>query len=348
MIQRSSRRLLQDVMNNREVERVPCGFWHHFILGRDQFIGLTEPEVLERAYAGHLAYYRRVETDLVKIMSEGFFGYPPIMENALTTASDLDRIRPVGRNHPWITRQAAHVRRIADQFRDEKMCFYNMFSPLQVIRIKFDFLDLTRGKFVTIAERYPEAFRSAGLRIMEDILTLTELLLTESGIDGLYFCVQNIQSDFYDDETYHEIVAPSELPVLKLANRLTPTNILHICGYDRHVNRFSTYRDYSAKIYNWAVHTEKIGLQAGKAAFGGACVLGGFDNNPETLIDTGTPEMLRAYTKRLIEENGYSGYIVGADCSIPNDINDDQVRVIRDACHEFTNPDFAVQGEERL
>ena len=58
--------------------------------------------------------------------------------------------------------------------------------------------------------------------------------------------------------------------------------------------------------------------------------------------------MLRAYTKRLIEENGYSGYIVGADCSIPNDINDDQVRVIRDACHEFTNPDFAVQGEERL
>lgn len=334
------RLLLEKVMNNQEVERVPCGFWHHFILGRDQFIGLEHPEVLERAYQGHLAYYGLVQPDIMKIMSEGFFGYPPIMDNPLQTEDDLLRIRPVGKDHPWIQKQAAHVRRIADHMRDEVMCYYNMFSPLQVIRIKFDFLDLEFDKFVHVAERYPEAFRQAGEAIAEDIRALTELLFCESGIDGIYYCVQNIQSEMYDDETYHRIVRPSEISVLDTANAIRDQNILHICGYAHHVNRFDTFRDYHAKIYNWAVHTEKISLPEGKAYFNGACVLGGFDNNPHTLIDQGSRAELKDYARQLIAENGYKGYIMGADCSIPNDIDDRQVRMIRDACHELLNPDF--------
>ena len=337
----NKRDLLTRAMNNQEVDRVPCGFWHHFILGKDQFIGLQEPEVLERAYQGHLDYYRLVQPDMMKIMSEGFFGYPPIMNNPLQTEDDLLRIRPVGENHPWVQKQIAHVRRIADQFRDEVMCSYNMFSPLQIIRIKFDFLDLEFDKFVHLAESYPEAFRQAGMAISEDIQALTAGLFHDAGIDGIYYCVQNIQSPMYDDEMYQKIVRPSELPVLELANSLQDQNILHVCGYAHHVNRLDTFKDYQAKVYNWAAHTERISLPEGKAFFKGACVLGGFDNNPGTLIDQGSPEELQAYAKSLIEENGYQGYIMGADCSIPNDIDDRQVRIIRDACHDFINPNFA-------
>lgn len=341
MTQTDKRTLLEMAMNNRETYRVPCGFWHHFILGRDQFIGLENPEVLERAYQGHLDYYRLVQPDMMKIMSEGFFGYPPIMNNAFESESDLKRIRPIGEKHPWITRQVEHVRRISDKLRDEVMCYYNIFSPLQMIRIRFDFLDLQFDKFVTLAERYPDAFRDAGLRIMEDILILTEKLFAESGIDGLYYCVQNIQSPVFDDERYARIVTPAELPVLEAANQIRDANILHICGYAHHENRFSAYRNYRAKIYNWAAHTEKISLAQGKAYFNGAAVLGGFDNNPGTVIDSGSAEELRRTARRLIEENGYRGFIMGADCSIPNDIDDRRVRMIRDACHEFTNPNFS-------
>lgn len=343
MIQTDKRTLLEMAMNNRETYRVPCGFWHHFILGRDQFIGLERPEVLDRAFQGHLDYYRLVQPDMMKIMSEGFFGYPPIMNNPFESESDLRRIRPLGSNHPWITGQIDHVRRIAERLRGEVMCFYNIFSPLQMIRIRFDFLDMTFDKFVALAERYPDAFRDAGLRISEDLLILTEKLFAESGIDGIYYCVQNIQSATFDDETYARIIGPSERPVLETANRIQDANILHICGYARHENRFSTYRDYKAKIYNWATHTEKIALAEGKAFFGGAAVLGGFDNNPGTIIDTGNPETLKQTVKTLIEANGYRGFIMGADCSIPNDIDDRQVRIIRDACHEFINPNFINQ-----
>lgn len=33
------RQLLKDAMDNKETYRIPMGFWHHFVLGKDQFHG---------------------------------------------------------------------------------------------------------------------------------------------------------------------------------------------------------------------------------------------------------------------------------------------------------------------
>lgn len=338
------RQLLQDVFDGKPVDRVPCGFWHHFVVGPDQFAGLERPEILERAVEGHRRYFEQVQPDMMKIMSEGFFGYPPIMDNAFETEADLRSIRAVGAEHPWITEQVKHVKRIADLFRDKVMCFYNIFSPLQMIRIRFDFLDEQFDRFVELAEAYPEAFHQAGQEMMKDVMTLTEKLFSEAKIDGIYFCVQNIQSEKYDLELYKRIVEPCEKPVLDLANTLGDNNILHICGYAHHTNKFDYYKNYVAKVYNWATYTENISMAEGKAYYNGASVLGGFDNNAGTLIDTGSAEALNAYTKQLIIDNGFTGYIIGADCSIPNDIDDNQVRIIRDACHYWTKERLNEEG----
>lgn len=329
------RELLRKTMDNEQVHRVPCGFWHHFILGRDQFIGLEEPEVLDRTVEGHKRYYELVQPDMMKIMNEGFFGYPPIMDNPLETESDLLKIKAVGPDHPWITEQVKHVKRISDLFKDEVMCYYNIFAPQQVLRIKFDFLDQEYDHYVRLAEAFPEALLAAGKEIAKDIQTLIEKLFEADAIDGIYYCVQNVQSEKYDLELHNKIIRPVELPVLKRANELSQYNILHICGYANYTNDFEYYKDYPAKVYNWAVHTEGIDIREGKEYFNGACVLGGFDNNPGSLIDTGSKEEIRAYVKKLIDENGFTGYIMGADCSIPNDIDDRRVRYIRDCVHEF-------------
>lgn len=332
----NKRDLLLRAMNNEETDRAACGFWHHFVVGPDQFRGLEDPEILERVVQGHKKYYEVVQPDMMKIMSEGFFGYPPIMNNDFASEVDLLNIKAVGPDHPWIQKQVAHVKRISNLFINEVMCFYNIFSPLQIIRIRFDFLDLDYDRFVVLAEKYPEAMLQAGLEIQKDVSELIRQLFAAKAIDGIYYCVQNVQSEMYDLETYSRIIRPTELPALEEANRLSDKNILHICGYDRHTNNFEYYKDYPARIYNWAVHTEKISLQEGKSFFNGACVLGGFDNNPGTLIDKGSPKELFGYVRELLTENGFRGYIVGADCSIPNDIDDQQVRYIRNSCHELS------------
>ena len=78
----------------------------------------------------------------------------------------------------------------------------------------------------------------------------------------------------------------------------------------------------------------------GRKLFPGKCILGGFDNNPGTLIDTASRSELREYVGKLIAENGYKGYILGADCSIPNLIDDRRVREITDAARTYTNRAF--------
>ena len=330
--------LLKDAFACRETFKVPTGFWHHFVLGPDQFRADVDASIRERIVEGHRRYYELVDPDMMKMMNEGFMGYPPIMDNPLETEADLMKIKAVGPDHPWIREQVRHVRRIIDQFHGEVMTFYNVFAPLQAIRIKFDFLDLRYDKFVKLAERFPDAFAAAGMEIQRDFVELIKQLFAETKLDGIYYCVQNVQSPLYPRERYRKLITPTEIEVLNEANRYSPYNILHICGYARHTNVISWYRDYEAGCYNWAQHTEGISLAEGRANFPGKCVLGGFDNNPGTLIDTGTPEELDAYVKRLIDENGYRGYIMGADCSIPNDIDDRRVQAICAAAARYINP----------
>ena len=333
--------LLKDAFDCKETFKAPVGFWHHFVLGPDQFRADRDASIRDRIVEGHRRYYELVNPDMMKMMNEGFMGYPPIMDNPLETEADLMKIRAVGPDHPWITEQVKHVQRIIDQFGGEVMTFYNVFAPLQAIRIKFDFLDMRFDKFVRLAEAWPQAFAAAGMEIQKDFVELIRQLFTQTKLDGIYYCVPNIQSPLYPEDRYRKLIMPTEIEVLNEANRYSRYNILHICGYARHTNVLNFYRDYEAGCYNWAQHTERIPLAEGRRLFPGKCVLGGFDNNPGTLIDTGSDEALDAYVKQLIDENGYRGYIMGADCSIPNDIDDRRVRVISDAAAKYLNPNVA-------
>ncbi len=322
------RQLLKDAFDNKGVKRVPFGFWHHFVLGEDQFRGLAREEILERAFQGHLDYYKTTDPDMMKCMNEGFFGYPPVMESPLETGKDLRKIKSIGKDHPWITKQVAYVKRLVEAFGKEVMVFYNVFAPLQVIRIRLEFLDLDFSRFVYLAEHFPKEFHKAGMEIQKDIALLVEKLFLEAGLDGIYYCVQNIQSPMYTKELYRELIYPTEIGVLNRANALGDYNILHICGYAHHKNDLTYYLSYPAKVYNWATFTEHISLEEGKKLFGGKCVLGGFDNNPGTLIDTGSLSDLGDFARALLEKNAYAGYVMGADCSIPNDIDDRRIQAI--------------------
>lgn len=329
------RKLVLDVINNKKTERVPLGFWHHFILGEDQFNGLNDELLLDKAYKGHLEFYKKTNPDLMKLMNEGFFGYPPIMDNDLKSADDLKKIKSIGADNPWITKQVEYVKKLSKEFSDEVLTFYNVFSPLQIIRIKLEFLNEDFDRFVYLAENYPIEFKKAGLEILKDIKILVSRLLQETSLDGIYYCVQNIQSELYDKEKYTEIVSPSELPVLEEANKYSDLNILHICGYARYTNDLSTYKDYNARIYNWATHTENIPISEGINIFKDKCVLGGFDNNPNSLIDVGSKTDIELYTKELIDKYRDNAFIIGADCSVPNDIDDENIKAVSDATYKY-------------
>lgn len=329
MTDNNRKQLIFDAFDNKETERVPVGFWFHFVFGDAQFRGLEDRAILDRVIDGHKEFYDAFNPDFVKIMSDGFFGHPSLLEKTIEQADDLYNVKAVGPDHPWITEQVKTVKRIKESFNGEIATFYNIFSPANYIRIAFEAWDKDPEKFPRFFETEPEALAFAANEIAKDIAVLTKKVIEEAGADGIYLSVQNVQSSLATKEAYHNYIAPSELAVLATANQASDYNILHICGYEHHQNDLSYYQNYEAKAYNWAVHTEKISLKEGKDFFGNKAVIGGFDNNAGTLLDSGDKADIAQFTADLIQETGDRGVIIGADCTVDPRIGLDRLELVR-------------------
>jgi uroporphyrinogen decarboxylase len=130
----SRRELVLDALNNKPVERVPVSFWFHFVADKDRARGLEEPAFVERNVEGHRRYFEAAEPDFVKVMSDGYFGYPSggTFKPQITSIDELEKLQPVSADHPWITGQSALVKRVVALQRDT-LYFYNIFGPTTVL-----------------------------------------------------------------------------------------------------------------------------------------------------------------------------------------------------------------------
>lgn len=180
----------------------------------------------------------------------------------------------------------------------------------------------------------PEAIMYALDVIAQDNALICELLITEAGLDGVYYCVQGGEKDRFTVEEYKKYIAPSDLYVLEHANRYSENNILHCCGWAGLPNNLELWQNYPAKAVNWACFIENVDLTEGKKFFGDRCVLGGFDNRATSLIVNGTEEEIKAYTKELIEKSGKTGVMIGADCTLPATIDVKRIGWVVEAAKE--------------
>ncbi len=308
----SKREFVLDAFNNKAVERVPVGFWFHF--AADAFFDSSEATV-KRNVEGHQKYVDEFQPDFLKLMSDGFFGYPNEALKKLATAAELDQIEKEDAS-AWIQGQVDLVKELTGRFKEELVSFYNIFAPATYLSLLLE----EAGNDLTVpqlAKENPQGLSRVLKLIAEDVALLSKRVITEGGADGIYFSARNV--DGVSKADYLKIVAPSELYILEAANAVSEYNILHICGYEGHRNDLSTFVDYPAKIINWAVTVENVSLQEGKKLFGGRAVIGGFNNTTDSVLYKGTKEEIEAETVKLIAEAGRTGVILGADCTIPSD-----------------------------
>lgn len=291
----------------KEVDQIPSGFWFH--LPEDNCMG-------EAAIKHHLDFYRAIDADFVKIMCDGYFGYPNPLIPQIKKASDWRKLEPLGVNHPFIREQVERCRAINDELHDECCTFYNIFNPMSTMRF-----GTSDEMLMAHLKEDPDAVLYALDVIAEDNAALAELVITEGGCDGVYYCVQNAEEKRFTYEEYRKYVTPGDKKVLDHANRFSENNILHCCGWAGDKNRMEVWQDYDARVYNWAVFVEDMSLSEGKKFFHDRCVMGGFDNRPEGLLYSGTKEQIDAYTRGLVAAVGRKGFIAGGDCTFPRDVD---------------------------
>ncbi|ETP73136.1 hypothetical protein UYO_0815 [Lachnospiraceae bacterium JC7] len=328
------KKLIDALMNNEVPERVPSAFWHHFVSFHDHYNG-SDPKIYDTVLSGQKKYINELKPDLIKIMSDGFFGHPSVCSKVIKTVEDLKEVRSVGPDHPWITEQVNYVKDVCDNTENGAYKYYNIFSPLQYIRLRFEEYDEDFTKFVALFKESPDTMITAAENIAQDIKILVKNLFEKTGIDGIYYSVQSVQDSSFDHELHKKLVEPLDLEILDYINTFSDNAILHICGYGKYTNDLSWYADYPARVFNWAVYSENVSLAEGKKILKGKPVLGGFDNTPGTILYTGSEEELRKEIKRILDEAGTAGVALGADCTISSDISLERLELIRKIASEY-------------
>lgn len=329
------KQVVEDAFNNQEPSRVPVGFWYHFTPFSDHCNGLKNTEIIREVVEGHKKMYSALKVDFLKIMGDGFFGHPGLYGSHIETAEDLKQIQPIGKDHPWIREQVKMVNEILESVNGEVQTFYSVFSPLQNIRIYFFEEEDKPDKFVKLFFENPDAMVAAAEIIENDTKLLIDALMTETKLDGIYYSVQAVQDKRADKEFHDKYVRPTDTAIMNHINKYRENILLHICGWGEFTNDLTFYTEYPARIINWATNTEKISLSEGKKMFHDKPVLGGFDNNPGTLLYTGSDEEIREYIYKLLDESGTRGVLIGADCTIDPSIDLERLKFVKQVAAEY-------------
>lgn len=309
---------------NQEVDRVPACFWRHYS---------PEWERGEDVVEAHLKFYRETGLDIVKISSDGYFGWPAKTLQNLQDPAELYNIEHIGMDTAFMSEQVARADAIVKKLNGDCFTFYTLFCPLSIFRLQVGW-----DKMMECMKKDPAAVMHACDVIADDEIALIDALINKAGVDGIFYSVQNAEVTRFTLDEYKKWVEPSDRKVLDFTNSISQYNVLHCCGWDADEagthNHMESWKDYPAGAVSWAAYVDKLDVTQIREFFANRPAWGGFDNRTCGLVYTSTKEQIKAETKRLIRQGGHKGFMLGPDCSLPTDIDIERIRWIMEAAAE--------------
>ena len=320
---------LMAVLNGRLPDRPPVGFWFHF----DGENGSGEACV-----KAHVKYYRDTDIDFVKIMSDGLL-YP--LKVTIDKAEDWFKVQPLPHDDPFFTQTVQRCAQINREIGDECYTFYNFFSPFNVVRACDIFTEnalkgRTWDETVMAHMRENEAAMKHALCVIaRDLAYLAAIVIREGGCLGIYQSVQGAEKGRMSAEEYARVVEPSDRIVLDAFNAISPYNMLHMCSWAGDPNHLEYWKDYPCRVKNWGIGIEGLTLTQAETFFPkGSVFLGGMDNRRDHPLYCGNENEVKAAVRDVLREMKGKPFILGADCTVPNDIDLNHLRWVMETVKE--------------
>ncbi len=325
-------------LGNKPVDRVPVAIFHHFCSAKDFGRGVIDRDAFERNIEGHREARKIYDPDVAKVMNDTLM-MMPLDCSFVEKAADLRKIEPVSMDSEFIKRTSELTKRVREIYGDTDAPLYGTsFSPYTVLRYRLASKGMLgnggdESRFQKYMAEDPEAVSDALAILEECIGELNQMLISQCGVDGIYLAVNN-QRNIASVELHHRYIAPHDKGVLEKANKLSQINLLHICGGPLAVpSTLETFSDYPVAAFNWAIEGEKIPLGAGKKILNGKPVFGGFERTG--VLDKGTREEVEDRVFRILDEAGQTGVMLGADCTVPTDIDNERLEWVRQAAIKY-------------
>lgn len=309
------RELLHATLSGETGNRLLCGFWHHF----DDSARAGQASV-----AAHKEFFEKTDADILKVMNEHLYR----LEQTVETAADWSRVRPV-------SFAAGPYAEYVEEFKAIRAAIpaeVPLFATVHGVLVSAYHATEKPGNFSNpdnmVSRHLRESPESVAVGLEAVARTLIELCghLARAGADGIYYAALGGESYRFDRPLFESFVKPYDAMVIDAVNGLDAISILHICK-DKVV--VPMYRGINADIVNWAVHECEYSLSDGRTLFPGQTLLGGFDDRSGVLV-SGTAEEIERETDRIVAEAGRLRFIVGADCTLPGNVETWRINTVRD------------------
>jgi uroporphyrinogen decarboxylase len=166
------------------------------------------------------------------------------------------------------------------------------------------------------ARTQPEPLLAALQVMAEDLACFYRACVCEAGIAGIYFSAQGGERELMTDAEHARFVAPFDMHILNGLRGVAEVVVGHFCGRALNLHRFV---DYPVQVANWAHQSGNMSLGEGRMLFRGITVLGGLDERGPLVY--GPREALRREVEATLRQMGTRGFILGAGCTVPSDVD---------------------------
>lgn len=307
------------VIEGKQTDYVPSGFWHHFPEGYAEG---------EKTVKIHMDFFRNADTDLWKVMNEHLLPNLKICD-----PEQWNRIKPFNKKADFIVKQVELVKRIAEEVNGEAVLLATVHGIVPSLFHATGGTDLQNSDKLALVKHLranPRAERVAIEAVTEILAYLAEECLA-AGADGIFYAAQGGESYTYTDQEYREFIAPAEKTILQAAAGKKAFNMLHMCKDNNHLER---YADYDCEVVNWGVYAGNPSLQEGRKIFPGKVILGGLDDRAGVLVD-GTEQDIENAVFQVLDQMGRERFMLGSDCTLPNEIDPSRVKVVVRAAQKY-------------
>ena len=299
----------------RTPEYTPAAFFLHF-----------PPEYHggQAAVEKHLEYFHYTGMDFVKIQYEANFPHLA----GIQTPEDWAKMPFYALD--FYESQLRAVEGLVKAAGPEALVIETLYSPFMCA------CQTTSNEMVTQhIQENPQAVKRGMEIITESLMGFVKECI-RLGVDGFYTSTQGGEEGRFEDAAlFDTCIRPYDLALMNEANQSCIFNILHVCDYLRPYSEsgLRQFVDYPGQVVNASldlttgkIAPKDVAVMFGRPFMGGMNRLG--------VLATGSQDQVRPAAQEALS-NALERTILGADCTVPNNTNWDNLRAAIETAHNF-------------
>ena len=301
------------VVNGKSPGYVPAAFFLHF---PEEFRGG------QAAADKHMEFFRYTGMDFLKIQ----FERPVPRLESLKRPEDWADFPFYDRD--YFDDQIEAVRQLVKAADGQVLTVVTLYSAFQHSRYAAGLETVVRH-----VQENPEAY-CKGLEIITESILVFVNACIDAGVDGFYASTQGREeTTFGDKKLFDEYIKPFDLLLWEKIDAGCDFNILHVCDHHGRYSDLTPFAEYPGDLVNAPLELTTGPTSAAEVlSIFNRPLMGGLDRLG--IIVDGPEDAIRGAVSDTLDANPEIS-VLGADCTLPSDINWDHIKAAIEAAHSY-------------